>query len=79
MGVLKNDIESNFSAEDISNLQAELDWVLGGENHLEYTGIVDKPTINAIFKYVGRMMVKKPVTGKIPDGNTKSYPFGYIK
>lgn len=76
---LKKDIESNFSNSDISNLQAELDWVLGGENHLVYDGVIDKPTINAIFKYVGRMMVKKPVTGKIPDGNTKSYPFGYIK
>lgn len=77
--VLKNDIESNFSNADISNLQVELDWVLGGENQLDYTGVIDKPAIDTIFKYIGRLMAKKPVIGKIPDGNTKSYPFGYYK
>jgi ribosomal protein S13 len=76
---LKNDIESNFSTSDISNLQAELDWVLGGVEHLEYNGAIDKQTVIAIFKYIGRLRTKKPVAGKIPDVKPKSYPFGYIK
>lgn len=76
---LKNDIESNFSSSDISNLQAELDWVLGGDMPLKYDGSIDKPTITAIFKYMGRLMKKKPTVGKIPDETPKSYPFGYIK
>lgn len=79
MGVLKNDIESNFSEEDISNLQAELDWVLGGDMQIDYTGVIDKPTIDAIFKYAGRIMSKNPKLGKIPDEKPKSYPFGYYK
>jgi hypothetical protein len=79
MPELKNDIESNFSTSDISNLQAELDWVLGGEEQLDYNGTIDKQTVIAIFKYIGRLRAKKPVAGKIPDVKPKSYPFGYIK
>jgi hypothetical protein len=79
MPELKNDIESNFSSSDISNLQAELDWVLGGDQQLDYNGTIDKQTVIAIFKYIGRLRVKKPVAGKIPDVEPKSYPFGYIK
>jgi hypothetical protein len=79
MDVLKNDIESNFRDFDISNLRAELDWVLGGDVQLEYTSIIDKPAIDAVFKYIGRLMAKKPVAGKIPDGNPTTYPFGYMK
>lgn len=79
MDVLKNDIESNFRDFDISNLRAELDWVLGGDVQLEYTSVIDKPAIDAVFKYIGRLMAKKPVAGKIPDGNPTTYPFGYMK
>ena len=105
MGVLKNDIESNFSDLDIKTLRAELDLVLAGDAPLkytsvidkpaddvpleytpfEYTSVIDKPAIDAIFKYIGRLIAKKPVAGKMPDfvrlpsGYNKSYPRGYIK
>jgi len=52
---------------------------LGGDVQLEYTSVIDKPAIDAIFKYIGRLIAKKPVAGKIPDGNPTTYPFGYMK
>jgi hypothetical protein len=74
-----SDIEKTYGKDVIYNMQVELDWILGGNKNDTYGYNLDKNAIDNTFKYLGRLMDKKPIVKTTSDTEIKSYPFGYYK
>jgi hypothetical protein len=77
---LKTKIEQTHKSDDIISLQTELNWILGNKyGDIEINGILDKSTINGLFKYLGKLIVEKPSIQQTSSVSKKSYPFGHYK